>query len=432
MTVDFHQMNNRDPFVYKTTNYGKSWTSISSDIPVSVFSYCHWIHEDPVKKGLLYLGTENAIYASWNDGKNWIPLQNNMPHAPVHHMVVQEHFNDLVVGTYGRGFWIMDDITPLQQLDNNVLKSKVHLFQPRNAYRFHRKTGSPSGSATAYINYYLKEKVDGRVKIRIKDKEGKVIATPRASNNPGINRVTWSMRHPGAEPIKLRIKPEGNPTVVEEKRYRDTWMKEGWYPFQSWGTSGGLNGYMIAPGIYTVELEVNGEIQTTNLEVLKDPSTVGSQKEIEENIEFLHTLQKDINLATKMINEIEWIRRQISDQVNYLESNYKRPDTPCPYEAMDIKFAELEDQLLQKISREGDSKSFRFPNMLYSKLSVLAGDVGKNFDFAPNKQQKEVYKVLHQRLMEVNDQVQSIISNDLKAFNEQVKEHGLSTINSKQ
>ena len=111
LSVDFHQMNGRDPYVYKTTDYGQSWRSIASDIPRSVFSYVHWVHEDPVRQGLLYLGTENAIYVSFNDGGNWLPLQNNLPHAPVHDVVVQEHFNDLVIATYGRGFWIMDDVT---------------------------------------------------------------------------------------------------------------------------------------------------------------------------------------------------------------------------------------------------------------------------------------------------------------------------------
>ena len=122
LTVDFHQMNNRDPYVYKTTNYGKTWKSVSADIPKSVFSYCHWIHEDPVREGLLYLGTENSIFISFNDGENWYPIQNNLPHAPVHHMLVQKHFNDLVLATYGRGFWIMDDIrmkNPLCQIGCN-------------------------------------------------------------------------------------------------------------------------------------------------------------------------------------------------------------------------------------------------------------------------------------------------------------------------
>jgi len=216
VTVDYHQMNNRDPFVYKTTDYGQTWQSISSNIPRSVFSYCHWVHEDPVREGLLYLGTENAIYVSFNDGKRWIPLQNNLPHAPVHHMVVQEHFNDLVVGTYGRGFWIMDDITPLQQLTDDVLASDAHLFEPRDAYRFLRVTGGPSARATANIHYYLKSKTAGGVKLAIVDSDGKTVNTLNGSARKGINRVSWNLKYPRAEQARLRVPPAGNPRVVEE------------------------------------------------------------------------------------------------------------------------------------------------------------------------------------------------------------------------
>ena len=108
ITVDLHQVNNRDPYVYKTTDYGKSWKSISSDIPKNELSYAHCVREDSVRKGLLYLGTENALYVSLNDGTKWYPLQNNLPHAPVSGIVVQEHFNDLVIATYGRGFTLED------------------------------------------------------------------------------------------------------------------------------------------------------------------------------------------------------------------------------------------------------------------------------------------------------------------------------------
>ena len=106
LTVDLHQVNNRDPFVYKTTDYGKTWRAITNGIPKSMLSYAHCIREDPVRRGLLYLGTENAIYVSFDDGDNWQSLQTNMPHAPVYWIAVQEHFNDLVIATYGRGFWI--------------------------------------------------------------------------------------------------------------------------------------------------------------------------------------------------------------------------------------------------------------------------------------------------------------------------------------
>jgi len=116
ISVDGHQMNNRDPFAYKTNDYGQSWTKIINGIPKSMLSYVHVIKEDPQRQGMLYLGTENAVYFSVNDGDSWLPLQANLPQAPVHWLEVQDTFSDLVIATYGRGFWIMDDITALRQL----------------------------------------------------------------------------------------------------------------------------------------------------------------------------------------------------------------------------------------------------------------------------------------------------------------------------
>jgi photosystem II stability/assembly factor-like uncharacterized protein len=177
ITVDFHQMNNRDPYVYKTTDYGKTWKSVSSDIPRSVFSYAHCVREDPVRKGLLYLGTENALYVSFNDGGNWHPLQTNLPHAPVHWLTIQDHFNDLVVGTYGRGFWILDDVTPLQQLTSGVMELDVHLFAPRPAYRFHFVTSPMSQRADTAVGKNppygaSRQRRPNHTKSRRKDKGG--------------------------------------------------------------------------------------------------------------------------------------------------------------------------------------------------------------------------------------------------------------------
>ena len=141
-------MNHWDTYVYKTTDYGESWEKIDGDIPEGPLSYAHCIREDPVREGLLYLGTENMLYVSFNDGENWLPLQEGMPHAPVHWLVIQEHFNDLVVGTYGRGFYILDDITPLQQLTRETLDSDATFFTPRPAYRYVRQHSYEASTRT--------------------------------------------------------------------------------------------------------------------------------------------------------------------------------------------------------------------------------------------------------------------------------------------
>ena len=147
-----------------------------------MLSYTKVIVEDTKRPGLLYVGTENAIYVSFNDGDDWQPLQNNLPHAPVSGIVVQEHFGDLVVGTYGRGFWILDDLTPLQQLTPEAMASAAHLFAPRDAYRF-RPITPPSvpysdpteGTDPEYgasINYWLADAADEAPTVEIVNADG--------------------------------------------------------------------------------------------------------------------------------------------------------------------------------------------------------------------------------------------------------------------
>jgi hypothetical protein len=185
VAADGHQVNIRDPHIYRTRDYGRNWEKITDGIPSSMLSYTKVIAEDPVRQGLLYVGTENAIYVSFDDGDNWQPLQNNLPHAPVSGIVIQEHFNDLVVGTYGRGFWILDDLSPIQQLTSDVLASAAHLFAPRATYRFRDITrpSTPYDDPTigqnpeygASINYWLAAPAAEAPTIEILDDAGTLV-----------------------------------------------------------------------------------------------------------------------------------------------------------------------------------------------------------------------------------------------------------------
>jgi photosystem II stability/assembly factor-like uncharacterized protein len=428
LTVDFHQMNNRDPFVYKTSDYGKAWTYIGTDIPKSVFSYCHWIHEDPVREGMLYLGTENAIYISFNDGKTWLPLQNNLPHAPVHHMVVQENYCDLVVGTYGRGFWIMDDIAPLQQLTVEVLKADIHLFKPRAAYRLHSIAGGPEIYPQASINYYLKEIPKDTVTITILDEEGREVTSLPGTKERGINRVTWNLRYPGAKQARLRTKPPGNPHVVEEKRFHQLWEREGWYPVLSWGSYGGFTGFLAAPGSYTIKLKVGDRELTQKLEVRKDPRSAGTLEDTKDQVKMQLALREDLNSVSDMINRIEWMRKQLDDLKDVAEADKAEKDILAAIEEFDKKLCSVEDELLQPVLAEGDSKSFRSPQKLYGKVSVLAGDLSDSVDFAPNKQQREVQALLEERLAKVKARFEGLLQTDVPAFNDLLKRKNIAGI----
>src|SRR5256712_1194373 len=223
ITVDAHQANNRDPFVYKTTDYGRGWRPIATGLPKSPMGYAHVIREDPVRRGLLYLGTESALYVSFDDGENWQPLQTALPHAPVYWLVLQPHFNDLVVSTYGRGFWILDDVTPLQQLTADVPAQATHLFKPPAADRFrpitapHTMTDDPTAGQNppygAAINYWLKTAPTGDVTLTILDAGGQTVRTLQGTKSVGINRVWWDLRTDSTKAARLRTKPLYDPEL---------------------------------------------------------------------------------------------------------------------------------------------------------------------------------------------------------------------------
>ncbi|MEO8727037.1 MAG: hypothetical protein ABI383_13060, partial [Acidobacteriaceae bacterium] len=163
VAFDGHQVGVYDPYLYKTTDFGKTWTRITNGIPSSPLSYTHVVREDPVRKGLLYAGTENGLYILFDDGAQWQSFQQNLPHAPVYWLTIQPQFNDLVVDTYGRGYWILDDITALQQWKGAPAEATI--FPVRQAYRFRggvKRDMAPSGASVGMnppyggsINYYL-------------------------------------------------------------------------------------------------------------------------------------------------------------------------------------------------------------------------------------------------------------------------------------
>jgi photosystem II stability/assembly factor-like uncharacterized protein len=423
VTVDFHQVNNRNPYIYKTNDFGKSWKSISSDIPLSVFSYVHCVREDPVRRGLLYAGTENAIYVSFNDGENWIPLQSNLPHAPVHWMVVQEHFNDLVVATYGRGFWIMDDITSLQQLTPEVFESEVHLFEPRPAYRFRSRSQpmadmlEPSVGQNPFygatINYYLKTRPKGKVKLEILDAQGKTIHTLNATNNPGINRIIWNLRYDTSESIKLRTKPE----------YAD-WVeigKSGWRPYISWG---GPVSLFAPPGKYLVKLVVGDNEFAQELEIKRDPNAPGSEEGILKQMEVLKELRDDSDTVAGMVNRIEWIRKQIYDLQDRIKENKKVEKVAQEGKELDKKLTGVEGNLIQLKLTGGSQDILRWPMKLYGKISMLAGSIMSG-DFPPTDQALEVYAMYKKEIADYRSQVRELIEKDVAEFNRMLAENKL-------
>ena len=420
LTVDFHQMNNRDPFVYRTTDYGQTFKAITSGIPKSMLSYVHWLCEDPVRRGLLYLGTENAIYVSFDDGENWQPLQNDLPHAPVYGITVQEYFNDLVIATYGRGFWILDDITPLQQLTAQVLAADVHLFAPRPAYRFRNVTApsTPYDDPTigenpqygASINYFLKAPLSGGVSITIQDQKGEVIRKLAGTNAAGINRIHWDLRYEPSREIRLRTSPVYAPWVHLGP--------DGTRPAPGAGTLS----ILAPPGAYTVKLSAGGRDLTQPIMVRKDPNTGGSEAEIDAQMRLLFDLRKDLNDAAGAVNKAEMARSQIEALARIIE------DAAVRKAGADLsqKLADAE-MLLVDLRLTGGQDGVRYGARLISKINYLANGLAGG-DFRPTGQQMEVQKVLEERLRTALSQIEGLLGKDLAGFNDLLRQKNIPNI----
>jgi len=410
ITVDFHQVNNRDPFVYKTADYGRTWKAITNGVPHSALSYAHCVREDPVRRGLLYLGTENALYVSFDDGDNWQPLQSNLPHAPVYWLTVQEHFNDLVVATYGRGFYILDDITPLQQMTSEAMNADVHLFKPRPAYRFRAITseaGSPEdptvGRNPAYgasINYYLKAVPSGDVTITIADAKGQVVRTLDGSKAAGVNRVMWDLRSAPSKSIVYRTSPLYAPDV----RVGPDGTRPG---------GGGQMRVLEPPGTYTVKLAVAGRTYTEPLTVLKDPHSAGTEAEIEAQHRMLLDLRRDLDSAADVVNSIEQVRSQIDGVLRLVEdANIKKAG-----DELEKKLIDVEGRLVELRSTGRGQDGVRWGSKLVGKLSYLANGLA-SADFKPTNQQGEVEKVLEDLLKKYQAETDALLNRDLSGLNE--------------
>jgi photosystem II stability/assembly factor-like uncharacterized protein len=428
ITVDFHQVNNRDPFVYKTNDFGKTWTKITNGIPPSMLSYAHCVREDPVRKGLLYLGTENALYVSFDDGGNWQPLQNNLAHAPVYWITPQENFHDLAIATYGRGFWILDDVTPLQQLTPEVLGSDAHLFAPRDAYRF-RGTEQPAAVSSdptaganppygADINYYLKAapKEKEEVKLVISDSSGKTIRTVDGKKEVGINRVWWDLRYEPTKQIKLKTSPMYAPDVMVGA--------EGWRE-----APGNPRISMLAPpGTYTVKLMVAGKEQgSQKIRILKDPHSTGTGADIETQNKLEIELIDEMNVAAETVNTVENVRAQLASFEAQLGDDQNSKAIRTAADDLAKKLVGFESNLLQLKDTGHGQDDVRWPSMLVTKIVYLADQVGDS-DFPPTTQQAAVHELLKGQLKRCHEDWQQMEVKDLAAFNAMLREKNVPNI----
>lgn len=426
ITVDLHQMGDFDPYVYKTEDYGQTWKLISDTVPKSVHSFAHVIKEDPKREGMLYLGVDNGLYISHDDGEHWMRLRTNLPPAPVYWLEIQERFDDLVVGTYGRGYYILDNISPLREYDMDAKDKEAHLFSLRPVYRFQDvqsiKTDGPSlnsGTNPAYgaeINYFLKDSTDQKIEIQILTMEDEVVRTLEGKNKPGVNRVMWNLRYEPTYKPKLRTSPPGRPWVQLNG--------EGWRPLVTWDLDlmRGQYGPKVVPNSYKVKLVIGNKEFIREVEVLKDPSTEGSLEDIKEQVAFSLELRDAMNLAVTMINDIERIREELNGIIPKLRKEADRKKAA----ELRILATNIAGSLYDIHLTGAREDAFRSPMKLYGRLSALASDIGGfGADFKPTDQQREVYAIFNKRLKEVDAKFKKFITVEVEQLNSRLKQSEL-------
>ncbi len=312
--VDRHRLDDFRPYIYRTHDGGKTWQEVSRGIPNGDF--VRVVREDPERKGLLYAGTERGVFVSFDDGDNWQSLQLNLPVSSVRDLII--HGNDLIAGTHGRSIWILDDVTPLRQIDSEVAASDAFLFKPQKTYRI--RSGStdegtplppeePTGENPpngAILDYYLKSKPTGPVALEIDDAQGKLVKRYSSAETPqAINPAKLS--YPA-----FWIHPE-QPLSAEPGMHRFVWNLL--YPepptpagFDEWAKSG----LWAPPGHYTVKLMVNGKTQSQPLTVVMDPRVKVTQADLERQFQTAMQIVAAREKAGLALKDAETLRKELA------------------------------------------------------------------------------------------------------------------------
>jgi photosystem II stability/assembly factor-like uncharacterized protein len=427
IAVDYHLMDNRDPFIYKTSDFGKSWQQISSNLPKGPLAYVKSVSEDPNHKGLLFAGTGNAFYYSLNDGGSWTQLQTGLPHAPVTWIEVQKNFRDVVVSTYGRGIYILDDITPLEQMADQAPTEAVLLYKPRSTYRLR--------NGRAYVNFALKS--GGPVEVKILDRNGKVVRDLKKSpGHEGLNRRTWDLRYDPPELVKLRTSAPDNPFIWEETRFRTKDSR----PITHWGLKEAEVGPLVIPGKYIVQIEVGDKTYTEPIEIQKDPKAPATEAELEASLKMQLRIRDAINAVSKMVNRIEWMRKQLDDVENMLHAESKAEDNKSELAKsvhnMNLKMQDVEFKLISRVEANSDDKYFVEPYKIYLNLLWLngevgqgAGDVAGGVSYGPTDTSMQILDMLEKDLATARAEYNALTEKEVPAFNRAMLGNGITPVN---
>jgi hypothetical protein len=419
IAVDRHKFDDFKPYIYKTHDSGKSWTKISTGIPDG--SYVHAVREDPKRKGLLYAGTETGVFVSFDDGAHWQSLKLNMPTTPIADLVV--HGNDLAVATHGRSFWVLDDLSPLRQMSQEIAASDVRLFPPSPAVRFHvgRARRGPNEAenppAGAILYYYVKADQKDPITLDIVDAQKKVIRhyasrekkkdgppdegadEGEAEDSPdhpgtkaGMHRFVWDLRYNMPELVPTAIFDMGKPGAP-----------------------------LALPGTYEARLTVGGKTYAAPIDVQADPRATASRADLEQ--------QFALWLKTRdLLGEVHGAvldMRAVHGQLTALKKRFqgsadeKQKALATQIDGVVKKMDPIEAELIE-VKAKSSQDMCNYPTKLQNKIAWLMSSIGGG-DSAPTGQEEEFYA---EKRRESDAQINAwkkLLSEDIVALNQQIR-----------
>ena len=429
-----YQQDDFAPYLFKSADYGKTWTKIITGIPSN--AYTRVVREDPVRKGLLYAGTELGVWVSMDDGASWQPLQLNLPRVSVRDLTV--HGNDLIVATHGRAFWVIDDVSPLRELSAEVTKKPVHLFQPATVVAWDGGGWQRDGAAGenpppgALVDYWLKETpaVGHAVVVQFLDAKGAIIRTFTAANaadstksaadsvaatkpvtdsvsyyaadsipriKAGTNRFHWDLHYPDAKALKN--------TVVDE---------------------GSLTGPKVPPGTYTVRLIVGKDTSSREFAVVADPRATSSTAELIAQFDAAMRVHTRLDELVEKVQRLEDLQVQLDARAEQAKDQPYAKQVSDAAKAARVKLETVRGALFETACHV-DQCTLDQPVQLYNWFITLNAQLQQGA-YAPTQQHGEIFTELSSKLDVQLKALEQIESDDIRKFNELLQSLGIPSV----
>ncbi|MBS1543541.1 MAG: glycosyl hydrolase [Bacteroidetes bacterium] len=400
------------PYIYKTTDYGKTWTVITNGIPKD--EHARVVRADPKRQGLLYAGTERGMWISFDDGANWSKFQLNLPPVPIHDLTIKN--DNLIAATHGRSFWMIDDLTPLHQLSADVAARPFYLFKPMPSYRMpggggwgepNRKLEGENHPGGVMVHYFIgavDEKTEARMEFL--EMNGTVIKTfsnkakERADMlniKKGGNRFVWNMRYPGYKTFPGMVY-YGSPNL----------------------------GPKAVPGKYKVRLTVNGQSVEQEFEILKDPRIKSTQEDLQAQFDFIVKTRDKVSEANQGVIDIRKIKQDLGYLKDKIGSDPQHKDLMDASKKFEDQLTEIENNIHQTKNRSVQDP-LNYGIKLNNRLAHLVVEQGGG-DFRPTTQGEAVRQELTRKVDAELQKLRTVIDGNVDAINKMIKDKGIEMI----